>query len=327
MKKTFKDFIATKQLRKVEEFEKETQQDIESTTTHCWVYQDFYYILIHNYKSIGNDSSPTYQLIIENRFYESTSLIEMENMLYNDWFIPCVVGEGEWIKKYGYHNPHTTPLYVEMFEDMGFKVEDISYKNDLVDCLRLKLVTTLDFGQDIFEVMLPNSANFNDDEELFNTFIVRTFKDGDIDDSTMYENIFDCVDDLEFFMIQHLHQIARDFMKKMSDKYSIKDDSFKSFVVSLDEYLDTNKVIKHLEDDEILRGKVIIAYFDVFKHLSESMVFGCEPLNMFDDFTIENEEDVQEDYEDMKNNRDYYMKKYNELKEIVDSFTTKTKNK
>ena len=166
--KNFKDFIATKKKLSSIEFSVITSQDMQEFEgiSSVYVYKEFYYINIYDNKNIGYDSAnKKYGLLICNEYHQSDSLKELEVKLYNDFFIDNVEGSDEWRYEIGINTPHQSALYYQMFKDMGFWVDDITYSNDIVDTLRLFMR-----GIPLFDVLLPNSATQDLDNEKFDSF-------------------------------------------------------------------------------------------------------------------------------------------------------------
>jgi len=281
--KTFETFQKTRRKISVKDFNEASQSDVEENgVSFVYTYQNFTYINIYDNKSIGFPSqNKKYGLIICNEYYESDNLEELEIKLYNDWFIDNLEGSEEWLYKVGYHTPKQTPLYYKMFQDMELNVEDISYKHDVVDTLRLSWDAI-----PICDVLLPNSATQDLDNEKFDTFnVVYLDKYGERLDGTMTrdgnweetnkEGLFDNIDDLQNALVEWLHQMARDYMEEVED--NTRDNT----PMSLDEFLIQYKDFIALEDWN--RGKRIESLHENFKPLDDWYKFGCEPKNMFED--------------------------------------------
>ena len=296
--KKFKDFQETRQRMSAQEFEASTNSSVETqdfregnelptTSINVYVYLDYYYIDIFDVRNLGYESTTKkYGLLLYNQYFQSDNLRELEVQLYNDFIIDSVEGSDEWMYEIGIHTPHQSSLYFKMFKDMNLNVKDITYHNDVVDTLRLS------YGSlPICDVLLPNSATQDLDNEKFDTFhIVYLDKDGDRMDGTMgrdgnweatnKEDLFKTIEDLENALIEWFHQMARNFMLDKLNDCKLGDVE----LISLDEFLIEHKVSLDGSFGENLKiGKQIVSLHDNFKPLEDWYKFGCEPKNMFDD--------------------------------------------
>jgi hypothetical protein len=294
--KTFQDFLATRKKMTPQEFNEKNNDDVEvsNNTTHIYVYEEYYYIHINTNFSTHDRANTymlndSYGLTLGNEYIESDKLHTLERTLYNDWFIDNVMGKEEWLPYVGIHTPHKSGHYYIMFEDMGFRVEDISYGNDSVDTFRLSINNI-----ELFDVLLPNSANDNSDKEQFNQFVVHHLERSSYDSSQfdrcedsfdVYDNIVDMQESFEL----RFHQIARDYMVEVVGSFEPS---------SLDEFLNTMEILK-------IDGYSILKIWDNWNVLNESMTFGCEPKNMFEDdekTRVSKEWDLKiENFEKVKN--------------------------
>ena len=269
----FQNFQQTKVMMTPKEFNKKNNDNIDDYGD-LYVYKDYFYI---HYNPRSKGLSKPYSLTIGNQCYDSNNLEILEIKLYNDWFIENIAGSEEWLPYVGIHTRHTSGHYYIMFQSMGFNVEDISYGNDSVDTFRLSINNI-----ELFDVLLPNSANNNSDEEQFNQFVVHNLERSSFDDSqfdrcdeginadAIYDNIVDMQESFEC----RFHAMARDYMNKVIDSMQIEDGDYEP--TSLDEFLIK---MKAYETD----GNSILKIWDSWNILNESMTFGCEPKNMFED--------------------------------------------
>ena len=295
--KNFKDFIATKKFMNAKKFGEQTAQDVEyekfDGVSNVYVYMDYYYIDIYDKKNIGYDSSgKKYGLNIMNEYHESDNCRELELKLYNDFWIDCVEGNDEWLYEVGKFTPYQTSFYMRMFRDMNLNVEDITYSNDIVDTLRLSWGT-----MPICDVMLPNSATKDLDNEKFDTFNVcyldvygeRYDEENSNKKTSFVEHLFETIGDLEDGLIEWFHQIARDYMEEIKEGSCFK---MSEPPMSLDEFLIEYK--DYLPQEDYNRGKRIFSLHENFKPLEDWYKFGCEPSNMFDsDNPIYDDEDMR----------------------------------
>jgi hypothetical protein len=308
--KTFETFQKTRRKMSVKDFNEASQSDVEEKgVSFVYSYQNFTYIHIYDNKSIGFPSqTKKYGLIICNEYYESDNLEELEVKLYNDWFIDNLEGSEEWLYKVGYHTPKHTPLYYKMFQDMNLDVEDISYKNDIVDSLRLYWGSL-----PICDVLLPNSATQDWDNEKFDTFNVHYLdKDGERYDgkNSIEEHLFHTIDDLEDGLIKWFHQMARDFMEEC--ELDIDNP------MSLDEFLIEHKAtLDGKVGDYNRRGTQIVNLHNDFKPLKEYYKFGCEPKNMFEDGVEAKDDDATREFDEGKSV--VFLKKMKEKDEVVEA--------
>jgi len=322
--KTFKqDFLTTKEKMTPQEFNKNNNDDLEvgEETIYIYVYMEFYYIHINGEEKMGGEKS--YGLTLGNEYIESDNLNELEIKLYNDWFIDNVMGKEEWLPYIGIHTNHTSGHYYIMFEDMGFDVEDISYGNDIVDCLRLSINNI-----ELFDVLLPNSANDDSDREEFNEFFVHHLErsDGDAnhyDRCEVYEKNqnYDNIESLQEAFEWRFHQLAKEYMARvlaLNYSYPLLEDN----VQSLDEFMNDKEVWEFFPKNKSLKpyllkvktfvlfksidsiikeeGYAILGLFDEYVYLDEDMRFGCEPTNMFEDGRTKKDAKVQASFQKAK---------------------------
>lgn len=280
--KTFETFLKTRRKISVKDFNEASQSDIEENgVSFVYAYQNFTYINIYDNKSIGFPSqTKKYGLIICNEYYESDNLEELEIKLYNDWFIDNLEGSEEWMYKVGYHTPQQTPLYYKMFQDMALNVEDISYKNDVVDTLRLSYKRVA-----ICDVLLPNSATQDLNNEKHDTFQLEYL---DMNGERIFENnsiptlphIFETIDDLQNALVEWFHQMARDYMDDVVDECKLDNPQ----PMSLDEFIIEHKGTMDGKFGRLYNiGNNIVSLHNNFKPLEDWYKFGCEPKNMFED--------------------------------------------
>ena len=315
--KNFQDFRATLKVMTPKEFNKKNNDDLDIGGT-LYVYKDYFYINKNaiNINEFEHLQDKPFSLTIGNQYYESKYLRELEVKLYNDWFIDNIEGSEEWLPYIGVHSPNASALYYLMFKDeMGFDVEDISYANDSVDTLRLSINKI-----ELFDVLLPNSANLDIDKEKFNTFIVHNLKecidkqhinnkevvyynrlnedsDGFLDeDGECFDNLENMQESFEW----RFHQLARDYMSRVEamnnttkgeetncslDEFMIDDDVWNDFpnnhsIKRAYHYGKKNDKFMLLVREE---GYSILKIWDEFKILGEDMLYGCLPINMFED--------------------------------------------
>ena len=283
--KTFKDFIATKQKMSAKEFEQSSQIDIDGLASNVYVYMEHFYIDIHDQKNIGYESGgKKYGLVYTNEYHESDNLRELEVKLYNDWFIDCVEGNDEWMYEVGVHTPKQCALYMKMFRDMNFNVEDISHSNDIVDTLRLSWGTQMQIWANIpiCDVLLPNSATQDLDNEKHDTFQLEYLDmNGDRYDgkNSVEAQIFETIDDLEDGLIAWFHQMARDYMDDVVDMCELDN----SQPMSLDEFIIEHKGTMDGKFGRLYnRGKSIEGLHNNFNILPKHYKFACEPKQAFD---------------------------------------------
>jgi hypothetical protein len=197
----------------------------------------------------------------------------------------------------GIFTPHQSGLYYKMFSDMNFNVEDITYSNDIVDTLRLSWGTL-----PICDVLLPNSATQDLDNEKFDTFnVIYLDKDGERLDGTMCrdgnweatnkEGLFGTIDELEDGLIEWFHQMARDYMGEVIDfigentlvELPKMPMSLDEFLLEYEENVDDIDTSCGIDNPMFRRGKHIVSLHENFKPLEDWYKFGCEPKNMFED--------------------------------------------
>lgn len=273
--KNFKDFIDSKERKSIKQYNEDYGDCLEGDGD-LWCYQEYYHIIIDDYKKMGYESKEMYHLTLENDCDSSENLSRLEHKLYH-WFVSQ--NEDGWLYNVGIHNPKTTPLYFVVFQDMGFDVEDISYSNDECDCLRLSMV-----GKALYDVYLPNSAMKDWDVSKFNTFHLLRLDDNDDRIEKDLDNnlsLKECIDWIE----EDLHQKARDIICQMNDSASDLCNGLND-KISLDDYLVKNHNI--VDKDLLRKARIIESYFNNLKPLDESTLFGSEPSQMFDDGEMHN---------------------------------------
>jgi hypothetical protein len=272
--KNFKDFVDSKVKKTIKQYNEDYGDCIEGNG-YLYCYQEYYYILIDEYKKMGYESKQMYHLTLENDCDSSENLKQLELKLYH-WFVSQ--NEDSWLYNVGIHNPKTTPLYFVAFQDMGFDVEDISYGNDECDCLRL-----YNRKSAIYDVYLPNSANKDWDNSKFNTFHILRLDENedriekDLDNNLSLKELIDWIE-------EDLHQKARDIIDKMNESQSDMENGLDA-KISLDDYITQYEhLFQSDEDAKLLNEARKICWYHIdFKGLDESTLFGSEPSQMFDD--------------------------------------------
>jgi hypothetical protein len=307
--KNFNDFIATRKQMTPKEFNEMNNDNIledvcSKECPYIYVYKDFYYI------QIGLSG---FGLVIGNQYYESEYLEEMEIKLYNDWFIDNLEGVDEWLPYIGIHSQKSSALYSIMFRDMGFDIEDVSYRNDSVDSLRLSIGSL-----ELFDVLLPNSATNDNDKEKFNTFCVFPLeKSLDVDefercedniDGLIYDNVMEMQESFEW----RFHQLAKDYMNRVlglnnecdfeNGDYEpntledfMSDESGSGVWYKFPKSITLRKALNFENSVEFMtkvknEGYDILRIWEHFKFLKKYMEFGCEPINMFEDSEVDDRE-------------------------------------
>jgi hypothetical protein len=228
---------------------------------------------------MGYESKEMYHLTLENNFDSSENLSRLEHKLYH-WFVSQ--NEDIWLYNVGIHNPKTTPLYFVVFQDMGFDVEDISYSNDECDCLRLSMKRKA-----LYDVYLPNSANKDWDNSKFNTFHLLRLDENDDRIEKDLDNNLSLQESIDWIE-EDLHQQARDVICQMNASASDMNNELND-KISLDDYLTKNYNLLTKDSLLLKKAKRIESYFGEFKPLDESIIYGSEPSQMFDDGVESNE--------------------------------------